>query len=291
MLNETEGTARKKYIVYGCGVEVLMNYSEEFVSKISYFVDPDPVKIGNTYQGKAILSPEDLRNESNCFILVSEMQHYSLVFRKLLEMGFEYEKDFIWAPNWIGNEELPEVYPSRSWEMREKCEEQMGGGNYDVFVDELSTERAWLLSQYLGGEESVMDLGAGPMNIKKYLGKDCKYIPVDYVQRSEDVIVCDLNKDSFPDIEVDCIYMSACLEWLLEPKKIISQMCSHAERSIILSYITIERRGDIRYRKYLGMKNHFSALEIISMFSENHFLLKDGFSNKQYSGFYFQKCI
>ena len=45
---------------------------------------------------------------------------------------------------------------------------------------------------------SVLDIGAGAMELKKYLPKKIKYTPADLHKRAKNTIVLDLNKKQFP---------------------------------------------------------------------------------------------
>lgn len=73
--------------------------------------------------------------------------------------------------------------------------------------------------------KSVMDLGCGEMKLREYLAPEIKYIPVDYVKRSEETLVCDFNKHQFShkngrhcvlqwSLRIYRKYVGVCLETL-----------------------------------------------------------------------------
>lgn len=64
---------------------------------------------------------------------------------------------------------------------------------YDLVSSELTDGRL----------RSVMDLGAGQMYLKTLLPQEVSYLPVDYVRRCLETVVCDFNRYEFPDSEAD----------------------------------------------------------------------------------------
>ena len=96
--------------------------------------------------------------------------------------------------------------------------------------------RTSYLQRYIGPEDrSVIDFGAGSMHIQGFLGRGVKYHPVDIVRRSDDTILCDLNKRGFPSIKADVAILSGILEYIKKPSSFLDKVSTCAEK-IILTY-------------------------------------------------------
>jgi pyruvyltransferase len=108
----------------------------------------------------------------------------------------------------------------------------------------------------------VMDIGAGKMELKEFLPEGCKYIPVDFVKRCEDTILCDLNgKKDFP--VCDTAVFSGVLEYI---KDIQETLYALKTKIIIASYATWELNSDINNRRFNGWVNDFTESDIMTLF-------------------------
>lgn len=85
---------------------------------------------------------------------------------------------------------------------------------------------------------SLMDIGCGEGYIRDFLPDDCKYFGVDYCKRSDDTIICDINKEPLPAIDVDAYYMAGSLCYVKDPFTFLRQL-TKAQYNI-LSYIRKE---------------------------------------------------
>jgi trans-aconitate methyltransferase len=83
-------------------------------------------------------------------------------------------------------------------------------------------------------DTSVADLGCGKeMHLRECLPCCCKYIPVDYLSRSEDTIVCDFNEKDLPELKVDVAFVSGVLQVIKDPVQFLNWVCSIAKKVII----------------------------------------------------------
>jgi hypothetical protein len=81
---------------------------------------------------------------------------------------------------------------------------------------------------------SIADLGCGKeMHLKSILSAGCKYIPVDYLSRSNDTIVCDFNSTNLPDLKVDVVFACGVLMYLKDPIRFLNWICDIAKKVII----------------------------------------------------------
>lgn len=89
-------------------------------------------------------------------------------------------------------------------------------------------------------DKSVIDFGAGKMFLKKLLRSDVAYFPVDYVRRSSETIVCDLNKLEFPEVKADVAVCAGILEYLNDPFLFLKKVTTTVKK-VIISYKSSEK--------------------------------------------------
>ena len=256
-----------KVAVYGVTDEI-MEYTEEFWSKVDYIISDTKDRDKEEYRGKMINDTAYLQKEKDVFIIVSNVRNKQKAFKILEFYGYVKNQDFVWGPDWFGDDKLPACYSIKSWEENEhKYNFNKEEGPWDNRYKELLT--------FLDvGCHSIMDCGAGNMSLKRMLNTDIKYVPVDNVPRYKETIVCDFNQGEFPDICVDVAFASGILEYITLPEKFIKNLCEHSKK-VILSYCSLHMRPNISYRLSLGWKNHFTEGEIVKMFYQKGFILED----------------
>ena len=260
--NRMRGIDSMRYIVFGIADEVRLKYSNEFIEKVNGFVDNDIHKQGKTYCGKPIYNPDWLLEEPS-FIIVSSINGYFGIKAQLESMGFLENDDFVWGPNWYGNEHIPSTYGYKQWK------------DYDNMIDFSFGRwdyRVQTVASCIGTDiKSVMDLGAGAMSLKKYLDSTVAYFPVDYCKRQENTIVCDFERREFPDKKADCIVASGILEYISDLDWFVEQICNHCEKAVI-SYISIEMMRDFSIRQHEGWRNNYSLVQLIRLFLKHQFV-------------------
>lgn len=131
---------------------------------------------------------------------------------KELEMKGYQASNYCWAPEWIGDANIPSCYKLTSWNEREKIYDfSKTDGPWDY-------RYGYLISMIDDNCISVMDMGAGNMSLKKMLDMKIRYYPVDNVSRCSETIVCDFNKSEFPQLNVYTIVCAGILEYILPDK-------------------------------------------------------------------------
>ena len=155
------------------------------------------------------------------------------------------------------------LYRSRNWKEIE-------------YFDETWKKRIGRMAQLIDRHaKSVADLGCGRCWLKEVLPPGIKYIGVDYQPREcADTLVCDFNAGQFPNIKADVVFCSGILEYLEDLPTFVQNICQITNQ-IIWSYCSTDYIADIRTRGYRGWKNHFSSLDVISMFLEQGPVLTD----------------
>lgn len=258
-----------EYVVYGITDEIL-NYTQAFWNKISFVItDLEETNI-KMLREKEVKTLDWLSGGvmDNAFIVVSNIVNKQKAFGKLEAYGYLKNIDYVWGPEWFGDENLPSCYEIKSWEQNEREHAYFRQkGLWDYRYRELLT--------FLSSEcKSVMDCGAGNMSLKRMLDPEIEYYPVDNVQRYPETIVCDFNKNEFPDIYVDAVFACGILEYIAVTETFIKNMCAHC-KMVLLSYCTLNVASGISERLALGWKNHFTEGEIVKMFFSNNFELKE----------------
>ena len=133
-------------------------------------------------------------------------------------------------------------------------------------------KRIATMAKYIVADDSVVDMGCGPMWLKEFIPGTVNYYPVDYRQRDENTIICDFNKREYPKIEANIYFLSGSLEYITEPNIAVEHISMFAEKCI-LSYCTLNKFDDIKLRKYRGWKNHLQESELIYLFVQHKMML------------------
>ena len=155
---------------------------------------------------------------------------------------------------------------ARTWIDREK---ESG------FTFKTGERRIILLSHYISPEDkSVIDLGAGNLFLKSLLSEEVDYYPVDYTSRSENTIVCDFNKEEFPDVTADAAFISGTLEFVNDPEWFLSEAAKRVSK-IILSYNTVPDNTpvNIEARRQNAWLNDLTKNDVIKIMHSKGFLL------------------
>lgn len=132
------------------------------------------------------------------------------------------------------------------------------------------------------GDRSVCDIGCGQEWLRDFLPPGIKYYPVDYTKRSDETIVCDLNKKELPPEAAmqGTIFCSGVLEYIVDYSWFLKSIGQHSKK-IILSYCTREEIPDFSVRTGLAWKNHLISSEIVDIMQDCGFsLAKTSMYNK-----------
>ena len=127
--------------------------------------------------------------------------------------------------------------------------------------------RAEIAGGLIGADAGrVLDIGAGAMALKGFLGTGCEYLPADVVQRSPDCLVVDLNRQEFPLGPADVVTLLGVLEYIHDPVWTLHRAAVVAPR-LVVSYCA-DVSGDTAYRRGLGWVNDFTDLQFEALLRE-----------------------
>lgn len=256
-----------RYIVFGVGNEVKNKYSEAFLDKVEYFVDSDQAKQGQSIRGKIVYPPEQLEkeNKEDTFIIVSCLYNFYQVEKILKKYGFE-KRQYVWGPDWYGNEEIPATYMFETWDEREHLVD-FSLGSWDFRIE--------TMAEMIGDDcKTIMDLGCGSMSLKRYLPNGINYIPVDHIARNEETIVCDFNRKEFPNKRADYIVASGIMEFVKDLDWFVESICNKCNCAIV-SYNSINSFSNVALRHKYSWVNNYTTAQIVMKFNKNGFVLED----------------
>jgi len=260
-------------------------WTEELITmsrlkKISYFVEEKLNVIPNGFPKDKVFSYEKLleENKDNVIIIISNSKRYGECAERLTQMGFIENEHFFngWKLHINYYKKIDELI---SWEDDEKSKQ-------DVFCNTAWEKRAeFMASMIPSNVKSIMDIGCGDKKLKKYLNQDIKYYGLDFVSRGG-TIVCNINKDPFPDVQVDMYYLAGVIPYVNDIEKLIKNMSK-------AKYILVSLQVTDQYTRLDGVLCNlpFTAIqkmnndEIINCMYKNGFVLV----NAQYN-YFFQNC-
>lgn len=206
---------------------------------------------------KRIILPELLVKEyPNANIVVSSIVYYDEIVKHLLAMGVKEENILsyqLFLPERIRWSDLEH---STIW------------GTHMGRVKKIAD---WIPAN----AGTVADYGAGRLSLKEFLDPAISYYPIDYIKRSKETIICDFDRDNFPDIKTDVSVCTATLIFIEHAKELLEHICSHTFRTIILSYVTQEAFSNVAGRRASGYVNDFCEKDIQQMLLKYGFMLKE----------------
>jgi hypothetical protein len=236
----------------------IAEYCEANGIPIACYVDNNP----HIPSSKTIISPLEMKEcFPTAYVIISSVNFFDEVKNQVLSLGY--------IPEQIISYEL--FFPDNF-----KWEEIDGYANWDKMQIRVREYLPWIDDN----DRSVIDYGAGEGEFLKTLLKPgVKYFPVDFIRRSDETILCDLNSGKFPDIHADTAFLSSMLMLLTSAEALIQHVCKTAKRKIITSYTTTDLTPNITTRRKAMMVNDFSEKEFISMFTDKGFELKETLYN------------
>jgi hypothetical protein len=132
------------------------------------------------------------------------------------------------------------------------------------YFDKKWKERIGSMASHVPAGSTVMDLGCGKMWLREFLHGGT-YLPVDYVSRGKDTIVCDFNKKEFPEAWADVVFVSGCLEYMEDYRWFVGRISGSCRRCVI-SYCTTEEYPNLPQRRVATWVNDLSGADVIGVF-------------------------
>jgi len=241
----------------GMGAEIKA-YCDEQDIPIACLVDNNTEKQGREQSCRKVFSPQEMKKAyPNANIVISSAIFFDEIKKQLESLGFH--EDQILSYTLFTSNEI-------KWSDLEK------NAKWDRMRIRVRKISEWI-DDNVG---SVVDYGSGEMFLKTLLPISCvEYYPIDYIRRSDETILCDLNSGKFPGVYADVAVLSGILEFLTTAELLLGHVCDTTRHKIILSYITLEQFSNPEGRRASAYVNDFTEQRIIELLSQNDFILKE----------------
>lgn len=249
--------------------------------KVEYYVEFEDRISDYTFMNKKVYSFEYLRNENKdeVLLIISNSRRYQECADVLMSMGFVEHKHFFngWKLHSNFYDQINDMNP---WKVDESLYS-------NVFQNDAWEKRAQFMAGMIPNDvESVLDIGCGDQKLRKYLDNNIQYYGLDYMDRGNNTIVCDLNIDPFPEIKVDMYYLAGVFAYIENPQKLIRNMSS-------AKYILVSLRPTDQFIRLDGhlYNLQFEVYQKMSNDEVINYMFNEGFAlvNAQYD-YFFQNC-
>jgi hypothetical protein len=136
-------------------------------------------------------------------------------------------------------------------------------------------ERARILAGLVAPGSRVIEFGAGPHGMGRYLDPGCSYVASDVIRRGPDTFVFDLNARPLPDLsplDVDVAVFGGVLEYLVRLAPIARWLASHVSTCIVSYECALTpawstaRLGERLRRARLGWVSTCTEAELVRLF-------------------------
>lgn len=131
-------------------------------------------------------------------------------------------------------------------------------------------ERTILMAKMIPAGSRVLEFGAARLVLKRHLADGCVYTPSDLVARSEDTLVCDLNRRPLPDFgSQDFLVFSGVLEYIFDLEALVRDLAPRTA-NFLVSYepATGDDMGErVRY----GWVNNYRLADFEKLFTDRGF--------------------
>lgn len=119
---------------------------------------------------------------------------------------------------------------------------------------------------------SIIDVGCGQQDLKKYIPQDVSYCGYDLYQHCKGVKVRDFNNGGTIDDTAQVIFCSGVFEYIYDVEHLVADICRHCEM-VVGSY---NFYNDVQERNPIWV-NSLTRKEFYGMFRKNGFRLKTEF--------------
>jgi hypothetical protein len=129
-----------------------------------------------------------------------------------------------------------------------------------------TAERNRLIAAFIPSGSTVLDLGAGIQQLRRFIPRDCEYQPCD-LDGGPDVLVCDFNAGQYPAVahRYDVLVASGLLEFLRDPEAFLAQLPALGD-TLLLSYRVRPPGAALRGRLASGYMSHLTTADLERMF-------------------------
>jgi hypothetical protein len=202
----------------------------------------------------------NIPKKKNIFIIINYAKIIHQEIKERLEkMGFVEKIDFISLEDYCyATDRADDAF--KQWKKREQ--ENIVNLTYKTqeWMDRTEKMSQWILPDI----NSIAEFGCGECHLIKFLRPGVKYIGIDSIKRNEETIVCDVNKDTLPELNVDAVIAIGFFSYIKEPEKFLDYLASLNLKQFIVNYKPVEVR-ELETSRYgnRSQLNYFSTGDLI----------------------------
>jgi hypothetical protein len=244
----------KKMILLGTEKYNKEFVKQEFLHKIESIYSLDDLHGGGGIESINITKKMDI------FIIINSASIlHNDIERQLKKMGFVKNIDFISLEDYCyATDREDEAF--KQWKQNEQDNIVKLADKTQAWMDRTEKMSQWILSNI----NSIAEFGCGECHLKKILRPNVKYIGIDCIKRSEETIVCDVNNDTLPELNVDAVIAVGFFSYVKEPEKFLDYIASLNLKQFLVTYTPVEIR-ELQSTRYgnRSQLNYFSTGNLI----------------------------
>lgn len=225
----------------------------DFNEILYVFCDINADKMKKEMNKEVILPNQLIENYSKANVVIASINYYEEIKDNLIKIGFDDNNILSYLLFWSPKIEWKELEDSVDWNA--------------------VRERAKIFASWVDkSAKSVFDYSVEKNFLKEFLPANTIYYSPDYIHYHENMLVADFNKANY-SFQAD---VSSCLAVLMSfknPGVLVEHICNSTSKSIILSYVTLEKLSDINFRRSINYVNDFTEDQLVNLFFEKGFLL------------------
>ncbi|MHC1724159.1 MAG: hypothetical protein AB9836_13250 [Aminipila sp.] len=242
-------------IIYGMGYVGKLIAEWCNLNKVTYvFCDINAYKMKKETNQEVILPNQLMERYSDANIIIASINYYEEIKFNLMQIGFDDNNIFSYLLFWPKKISWKELEESANWNAVK--------------------ERAMIFAGWVDkSAKSVFDYSAERNFLKEFLPSNTIYYAPDYINYNENMLFADVARvnQSFQAEVSSCLAVLMSFE---NPEELIEHICNSTSKSIILSYVTLEKLPDSNFRRSINYVNDFTEDQLVNMLFEKGFLLK-----------------
>lgn len=247
--------ASRPCVIYGMGYvgSLIAEWCDD--NHINYVFSDSNADKKKLETDKKVVAPKLLATEySDANIVIASINYYDEIKTYLNQLGFDDHHIVPYLLFWPQKMSWEELEESADWKAVK--------------------ERARIFALWIDkSAESVADYSAEKNFLKTFLPDSVMYYSPDYIRFNDKVPFADFSATDV-SFQVD---VSSCLAILMSfqnPEVVIQHICDSTRKSIIVSYVTLEKLSNISFRRSINYINDFTETHLTKTFGEKGFLLK-----------------